>query len=275
MSYVAVSRFWIGTIIFALFLLPKKDYGFNLLKKNFKKIMIVSLIGICANSLLYHITLKYLHGTLVMILENLAPVFVLIAVFLKDKLLPTKIQVISLIIAMIGLVTIVFGKGSFPELGDGYQLGIVLGILTGITFGGYIYFSADLLKDNKSNPYTVIKLLFWIFLISSVMMSPIYFFIQGRIPTTSSEIFWFLEMGIFQSGISYLLWNFALTGISASTASILFTFTVLFTTVNEALFLNLPINRTLIIGGSLITLAGYLLSRKDKEQVITQTAKQN
>lgn len=268
MYFVAVSRFWIGTLVFFLYLVRGKDYGFGLFKVKWRQILNISLIGICANSILYHLTLKYLHGTLVMILENLAPVFVLLIVFLRDKLPPTRNQVISLTVAMVGLITIVLGKGSFPELGEGYTLGVVLGILTGITFGAYIYLSSGLMKGLGGEPRAVIQLLFWIFLLSSVLMSPIYLFIDGGLPATGTEIFWFLEMGIFQSGIAYLLWNFALTGISANTASILFTFTVLFTTINEVLFLNLKLNPSLIFGGVLITLAGYLLSKEPKKRLI-------
>lgn len=274
MYFVAVSRFWIGTAIFFIFLVIKKDFGFPLLKSKWKDILLISIIGISLNSLLYHITLKYLHGTLVMILENLAPVFVLLVVYFKDKIKPTKNQVISLIIAMIGLITIVAGKKSFPELGEGYTIGIFLGILTGITFGAYVYLSSKLMLDSNKEPLTIIQFLFWIFLFSSITMSPIYFFIQGNLPSSNSEIFWFLEMGIFQSGLAYLFWNFALTGLSANTASILFTFTVLFTTINEVIFMNLKVNPTLILGGLLITLAGYLLSKKPKRKLVLKKVPQ-
>ena len=268
MYFVAVSRFWIGTFIFFLFLVFKGDFGYTLFKSKWKEILKISIVGICLNSILYHLTLKYLHGTLVMILENLAPVFVLLIVYFKDKIVPTKNQMISLIVAMIGLITIVVGKSSFPELGDGYTIGIILGILTGITFGAYIYLSSKLMMGSNKEPLTIIQLLFWIFLLASVMMSPIYFFLEGKLPRSQSEIFWFLEMGIFQSGVAYLLWNFALTGLSANTASILFTFTVLFTTINEVLFLNLKINPTLIFGGLLITIAGYLLSKRPSKKIL-------
>ncbi len=268
MYFVAVSRFWIGTFIFFLFLVFKGDFGYTLFKSKWKEILKISIVGICLNSILYHLTLKYLHGTLVMILENLAPVFVLLIVYFKDKIVPTKNQLISLIVAMIGLITIVVGKSSFPELGDGYTIGIILGILTGITFGAYIYLSSKLMMGSNKEPLTIIQLLFWIFILASVMMSPIYFFLEGKLPRSQSEIFWFLEMGIFQSGVAYLLWNFALTGLSANTASILFTFTVLFTTINEVLFLNLKINPTLIFGGLLITIAGYLLSKRPSKKIL-------
>lgn len=267
MYFVAVSRFWIGSLVFLLFLLIKRDFGFKLVKLKWKEMLKISIIGIIFNSILYHLTLKYLHGTLVMILENLAPVFVILIVYFKDKISPTRQQLYSLVIALIGLIAIVLGKSSFPELGDGYSIGIILGILTGITFGAYVYLSSSLMQGLNKEPLQVIQLLFWIFLFSSIIMSPIYLFIEGNLPSSKNEIFWFLEMGIFQSGLAYLFWNFALTGISANTASILFTFTVLFTTINEVLFLNLEITPTLIVGGSLITLAGYLLSKKEKKSL--------
>lgn len=264
MYYVAVTRFWIGTFVFFLFLLYKKDFGFSIMRKHISEIIKISVIGICFNSILYHVTLGYLHGTLVMILENLAPLFVMLIVYFKDHIKPAKNQVIALIVALVGLLVIILGKSSFPELSETFTIGVILGILTGITFGAYIYLSANFMAGKDKSALTVIKKLFWIFLFSSIIMSPVYLFTHTGLPSTKEEHFWLWEMGIFQSGLSYLLWNYALTYISANTASILFSFTVLFTTINEVLFLHLPLTKTIVIGGVLITLSGYILSKKQK-----------
>jgi len=259
--FVFAARLWIGTAVLFGFLLAKKALNFTILKKHWKHITLVALIGICLNSALYHVSLVYLHGTLVMILENLSPVFVFILSFLILKVKPTKIQLISLIISLSGLYVIMMGKGSFPELGDTYGIGIVLGVLTGLTFGCYVFFSATLMRQYKTSPVSIIQLLFSIFLVSSILMTPIIFLHTGEKPDTTLEWFWLLEMGIFQSGVAYLFWNYALAYLPVNTSAVIFALAVFFTSVNEVLFLGLKINGSLVLGGVLIMLASYLLSR--------------
>jgi len=67
-------------------------------------------------------------------------------------------------------------------------------------------------------------------------------------------------MGIFQSGIAYILLNYALRYVNSSTASIFFLFTIFFTTINEILFLDLSLNIYLIVGSLLIIAAARKVS---------------
>lgn len=258
MYFVFSFRFWIGTLVFFLYLLFKKSLKLDL-KDHWKDILIISTVGIIGNSLLYHLALIYLPGTLVMILENLAPVFVLLASYFILRVKATKIEILSLILSFAGILLIVFGKASFPELSKGFYKGIILGILTGLTFGAYTFFSAVLVKPYRHQPIKIIQFLFKLFLISSIACTP-FLFKSGHHPSKPLEWFWLLEMGLFQSGLSYLFWNYALAHLRTNTASILFLLTILFTTINEILFLNLKLNSYLIIGGLLIIIAGTTIS---------------
>ena len=135
------------------------------------------------------------------------------------------------------------------------------------TFGGYIFFSADLMSEFKGDPINVIKFMFKIFLYSAIVCTPfmIYNF-DGR-PTTHTQWLWLLEMGIMQSGMAYLLWNYALVYIKANTASILFLLTILFTTINEVVFLRQLLNRFLVIGALLICFSGCWLTIAMRKKV--------
>jgi LPXTG-motif cell wall-anchored protein len=48
--------------------------------------------------------------------------------------------------------------------------------------------------------------------------------------------------------------------------------TILFTTVNEILFLHLQLNRYLVAGGLLIMAGGYLLTRKRRRRLVERGA---
>jgi len=261
MMFVTEARFIIGAIVFGIFLLITRSFAFTI-KNRFKLVLFIALIGVCANSLVYHLALKYLSGTLVMILENLAPVFVFLLSFFVHKIKPKVIEIWTLVIAMSGILLIVVGKNAFTGLQEGFYVGIILGVLTGITFGLYIFFSSELMRPLQGDPIGIVQFLFKIFVISAVCMSP-FLFTTTNYPDTTREWLWLIEMGLFQSGLSYLFWNYALTYLPANMTSVLFISTIIFTTVNEVLFLDLVLNPFLIGGGVLIISAGYLLAKKD------------
>jgi len=262
MLFVAAVRFFIGTSLFFIFLIFKKNLTFNF-KEKFKLVLAISIIGITGNSLLYHISLKYLSGTLVMIFENLSPIFVILFSFLVDKEKPTLFEIIAFLLSFLGIIIIVLGKEHFLDLKENFYLGIFWGILTGMSFGFYVYLSSKLVSPLRNKPDRIINFLFKIFLISSITVSPIIFFSSNK-PAKLQHWFWILEMGIFQSGLAYIFWNYALSYLPVNSTSILFIFTILFTTINEIIFLKLKLNIFLIIGGGLIILSGYLISKNLK-----------
>jgi len=259
MYFVTAARFWMGTVVFFCFLLINKNLKLNF-KDNWKLVLLLSLVGLVMNSVLYHLTLIFLPATLVMILENLAPVFVLLMSFIFLKILPRKYEIVALVLSFSGLILITLSGNQNLSDGKSYLIGIILGILTGLTFGVYTFFSAKLVTPIKDKPQEIIRFLFKIFLIGSVFMLPVLFR-RNIYPSNGRQWFWLCEMGIFQSGVSYLFWNFSLRYLSANTVSILFLFTIIFTTINEMLFLSLSISLPVVSGSLMIIASGYILSR--------------
>ncbi|MCB5251246.1 MAG: DMT family transporter [Candidatus Cloacimonadales bacterium] len=233
MYYVFAVRFWLGSLVFFIYLLFKRALRFSWIE-SWKQVLLISSIGVFGNSLLYHLTLVYLPGTFVMVLENLAPIFVLFASFIYLGIKPSLKEIIALFISFLGIAFIAASKGSYPELQDGYYIGIVLGILTGVSFGAYTFYSAQYVKPLKREPLKIIQFLFKVFLLSSIMASP-FVVLRSSIPSTRLQWFWLIEMGIFQSGLAYIFWNYALAHLKTSTASILFILTIVFTTIKRAL----------------------------------------
>jgi drug/metabolite transporter (DMT)-like permease len=101
------------------------------------------------------------------------------------------------LLSLAGIILIVIGKKHFPELSAGFYKGIILGILTAITFGGYIFFSADLMRDYRHDPLSIIRFLFKIFVISAIICTP-FMLLSKPLPHTPKQWFWLLEMGIMQ-----------------------------------------------------------------------------
>jgi len=264
MFFVFSFRLWMGTLVFFIFLLAHRggqNRQFLNLRGSLKNVLLIAGIGLVANTIVFHLALRYLPGTLVMILENLSPIFVLGATFIFYGVRPKIYEIIALLCAFLGILLIVLGKQSFPELSQGFYLGIFLGILTAATFGAYIFLTAHLMSNQKDEPIAVIRYLFTIFLISAIACTPFMVFSKG-LPTNAKQWLWLLEMGIFQSGLAYLFWNYALVYIKANTASILFLLTIFFTTVNEVVFLDLRLNIPLVVGGGVIVVSGWLVGRE-------------
>jgi len=262
MFFVFSFRLWLGTLVFFTFLAIQRgrnDRPFLNLRGNIKDILLIAGIGLVANTIVFHLALRYLPGTLVMILENLSPIFVMSATFLFYGVKPKGYEIIALICAFFGILLIVLGKNAFPELSQGFYLGIFLGILTAATFGAYIFLSAHLMSNQKKDPIAVIKFLFTIFFISAIVCTPFMMFSKGQ-PINATQWLWLLEMGIFQSGLAYLFWNYALVHIKANTASILFLLTIFFTTLNEVVFLGLRLNIPLVVGGGVIVISGWIVA---------------
>lgn len=258
MSFVAGTRLLIGAATFAVFLAFRRGFSFSL-KGHVRDVIMVSIVGLFFNTLFYHLSLKWIPGTLVMVLENLSPVFVMLFAWVLASRKPEKRHIYALILSFTGIALIIAGKSEFSIDGTDTLPGIIFGIGAGITLAFYYFFSGELVEKTKDDPDKMISLLMIIFLIAAFFMLP-FVFSATNLPGNSTEWFWLIEMGIFQSGIAYILLNYALRYVNSSTASIFFLFTIFFTTINEIIFLDLSLNIYLIVGSLLIIAAARKVS---------------
>jgi drug/metabolite transporter (DMT)-like permease len=259
MLWVASARVLMGTVIFGVFLLATGKFTMDW-RERWRTVAALSFVGLFLNTVTFHLALNTISGTLVMIIENLSPVFVFFLSFALAGVRPTWREIIALILSLLGMLLIVYGKDSFDFGGGDVTIGIIWAVGAGITFGWYVYFSADLVRPLRDDPVKVVQFLFKIFVISTILMLP-FLFRDCPKPQKADEWFWLVEMGLFQSGGAYLCWNYALRDVPVNTASVLFLLTILFTAINELLFLNLALNAYIVIGGLLIIASGRLITR--------------
>jgi len=253
MYFVAGSRLLMGAAVLFIFLAAKRGIKLSI-KGHFKDVLIVSIIGLFLNTIFYHLSLKWISGTLIMVLENLSPVFVFLFAFAFLKIKPNKNQILALLLSFAGMIVIIAGKEKFSVDGIDALPGIIFGLAAGVTLAFYYFFSGELVSKLKDDPDKMLSLLMIIFVIASVPMLP-FVLTSESMPSKPDEWFWLVEMGIFQSGVAYILLNYAMRYVSSSTASIFFLFTIFFTTINELVFLDLQLNSYLIIGSILIIIA--------------------
>ncbi len=259
MLWVSSARVFIGCGVLGIYCLAKKTP--LQWRDNFLSVLTLSFVGLFLNTITYHLALNHISGTLLMILENLSPIFVFLLGFFLTGAKPSKREIAALTLSLGGIILITAGKESF-SFGIGNPLvGIFWGVLAGFTFGWYTYFSSTAMKPLADDPDRVIAFLFKLFTVSAILMIP-FLFRDCKTPQKADEWFWLIEMGLFQSAGAYIFWNHSLRFVPANTASVLFLFTILFTAINEIIFLGLVPNWIVLAGGIMIIAAGRMITKR-------------
>lgn len=173
--------------------------------------------GIMLLSVTYFLSMTYSSLSVAAILMYTAPAFVLIAsvILFKEKLSGAKI--LSLILAFAGCV---FVSGIMDGDAKVTTMGVVMGILSGITYGSYSIFGTYALR--KYDTYTVTT---WAFIFAALAS-----LVTGDVPgivrtVTSSEkaleiIALAVAMGVFSAFMPFLLYTIGLSRSEPSKAII-------------------------------------------------------
>lgn len=256
MPVVTVLRFWIGTLVIGLYLAVTRSFSREFLAR-YRQLLPIGVCGIALNSIVYHLGFNFISATAAMLIENLAPFFVLALAWLVDGERIGARRLSAALVGFAGLVLVVVGKGGVEGGGSGYLWGILLEVMAGVTFGYYTWASGRFLSRfqvQMPRGDVILNLLFHVFLIASVVMSPVFLF-SWNYPSRPVHWAWVVELGVFQSGVAYLLWNKSIDVLRTSVTSLFFFLTVFFTVVNETLFLGFVPNAW-VLGGSAFILGG-------------------
>lgn len=272
---VMAVRLWIGSAFFWSFLLLTKKLNMSFLKGNFKKIFLLSLIGIYLNMFTFHYGMNYVPATLVLLLENLAPFVVILLLWIFDRKKPTLVEGLCQLTGFAGLVVIVLGKGGVSGEWDHFFLGIMLEVVAGVTWAIYSYFSGRWLnsiifKDSKERFFPSLNFICVLLTISAVIATPqLATFSHVKLNMLDCSLI--LMIGVLQTGVAFMLWNYALGMLPISLVSTCFYMTVVFTCMNEMLFLDLHPNWILFLGSGLILFSAIkLVYAKPREELSSQ-----
>lgn len=153
----ACILFWLFS-----FFAPKEKID----RKDFIIFFFASIFGIALNMLTFFKGLEYttpIHASVIMVV---VPIIVLImsAIFLKEKIIPTKI--IGIILGLSGAVVLsIYGKSALTS--DNIPLGNLLVFINAVSYSIYIIIIKKL--SDKYHPFTLIK---WLFLFGTIMILP-------------------------------------------------------------------------------------------------------
>ena len=221
--------------------------------KSWKVMLFLGLLLALGWTLLFE-SMKLIDIANAVFLNYTAPIFatLLVPLFLKERL--EKPTIIALAISVAGILLISFQQG-LRIGGDQDQLGIVLGLLAGLAYAGFVILSKKALSKFSSQIVA-----FYSYSVASVCLLP--FTIGIDFPPDLSSLILLLVLGIINTGFAVTLYLKGMNLIKAQKAVVLTYLEPASAVVFGFVFLSQPPTPLMILGGSLILIAGYIVSRK-------------
>ncbi len=224
----------------------------NLRDWNFR----LAVLSTVVNYIFFHMGLERTGAANAMVLENTAPVFVLIFLYFFAKAAVGWRDLLATAIAVSGVALTVlpdFQTGGTRFIGD------LLEIAAGLSWAVFLISSSRAMQGTNSTPERL-NFLFGIFLCAGVLMAPLAL-INPVMPSVRDGVFLIL-LGVLPTALAYYLWYEAAARVPTLSATLMFALSVVFTFVNAGLFLGAEITGAGLIGAAMIVLAVILTSRE-------------
>ncbi len=220
-----------------------------------------ALTGLCAvlsTSYFYFLSITMTSAAVGAILLNTAPFFVMImSLFLFSERLSAK-KIIAFLIALTGcaLISGVAGGVTLDTLG------IFFGVLSGFSYSLYSIFTTLYVKRGGHDSFSFITFSFTFAALGSLFLTSPVGIAQTAMRSESPIItlLLFLAFGLATSVCPYLLYTVGLSGIRASTASILAFSEPLFAALFGLIFLHQSLDAYGVMGILLVTAAIVLIN---------------
>ena len=257
---ISFYRSGIAAITVFIISIARSKRNLKSLKIKFDKISVLSAVFYAGILIFFVVATKMTTAANAIFLQFTAPIYLLVLepVFLKTKFEPKNL--ITITIAICGMILFFFGR---LELGSIY--GNMFAIVSGICFAVFSLLLRKQRTENKTEN-TLGSTIMGNALVAVIA----FFFIFPNFALSGSETLILLYMGIFQIGISYVIFNVGIKYVSATESMIIATMEAIF----NPIWVFLGIGETpsvYAIAGGLIIFSAILwrnLSRPAKEKMI-------
>ena len=234
----------------------KRTFSINL--KNHGWIFILALVAVF--HLWIQVTgLQYTTASNTGWIIGTAPIFMAVLgfVFYKEKV--TLFQFVGIVVAIAGLLLLI-GKGDVTNIGLIENKGDLLVLGSAFTWGVY-----SLVNKKISLSYSPLMTILYLFLMMAVIIIPFNLDSQTINSVISlSTLGWIsiLFLGIFCSGIAYVIWAQALRDMESAKVGAFLYFEPLVTVIAAWFFLNEEITLLMILSGLLITAGVFIVNKE-------------
>lgn len=254
---MVLLRYLPAAAIFAVMLLVKAIRGqLHFTLRMTLELLIAGLFMVSLYNLSLNTGLSMLPASLgaLVIALNPAMITIVAMLFLRER--PRPRTWIGLVLALAGLVFVVFARYGTPELRAQNLLGMVITLGAPLSIGLYTSVIRNTAPKLGAVGATVSAI--------TVGSLPLVFFIGPEllqvVSTMSSELFWslmFLSLGCTVYG--FVMWGYVLKRVEASTAGMFIYLVPLIAALGSYFMLDEPLDLPLLLGGT-ITVIGVAIS---------------
>lgn len=262
MVWVAFARTAIGgVLLFAITFAAHSDTRLHLLDRLRNRWVIIAMLSYGANMVVFHIALKSVPASLVVALQNTAPVVALIGGrFLLNERLNSRTKYVLLVagagICFIGLQIWIQADTNVVRLSG---VGLLLAVLSGITWGAYTVSCRGSAGHGKRFVTGAVDTAI-VLLGGAAMQIPIVM-ADWSPPQSSTAWLWILVLGVVHSALATIIWRVSLNYLTSFSASIFFQSTIVFTILLSAVFLGEFPSLYTTVGAFLIIAASIAVDR--------------
>lgn len=243
-------------LLSAIAIFTKRSFAVNL--KNHLWILFLALVAVF--HLWIQVTgLQYTTASNTGWIIGTAPIFMAILglIFYKERI--SIFQIAGILIAIAGLLLLI-GKGNIFNIGLIQNKGDLLVLGSAFTWGVY-----SMINKKISLTYSPLMTILYLFIMMVLIIIPFNLnstVIDSVINLSSTGWISILFLGIFCSGIAYVIWAQALRDMESAKVGAFLYFEPLVTVIAASFFLHEEIFLMMILGGVLITTGVFIVNKE-------------
>lgn len=261
----SLLRYIVALLFLSLLVIFKKKDSLKIEIKDVPMLLILGLSGIVGYHYFFFTALRYTEVANTAIINAFSPIVtaLMAAIFLKERL---TLKNYAGVIAAVTGVLILLTKGDIDNLiGLKINMGDGLMLLSVLSWVVYALFIKSLSKKYAGFTLTFYATLAGVVLLFVIALKEDYIHQTSNISLTSlcSVIY----MGIFASGIGYLLYNLSIANIGPTkTSGFVYSCVPVFVAVLSFIFFNQPVTFVMILSILLIITALRFIMKNEKNK---------
>ena len=237
-------------VAFVFFVLYQKRWKIRL-----SKIVVSAALCLTMSNMLFVLANKLTTAANAIVLQYMAPIFVLIWDCIYRKRIPQKRQTAIVAMAFGGMILFFF-----DQLDGGHLLGNILAVASGVTFSGVFFLNS--LPEASSEDSSMLA-----FLLSFLVSIP---FLGDVLQWEGTAVTAVLVLGIFQVGLAYVLFAKGARLTSPVSASLLGLLEAILNPVWVLLFYGEKMGRFALLGAAVILTSVALNILTGKKQTLSE-----
>ena len=248
--------FFGGVALTTFIFLSGRRLSFN---KSIWIALVFSAVFFTADLWFWHRSILYVGPGLSTLLANFQVFFMLLASIMLFKQQPTKMQIIAIPVALLGLLAIV--GIDWNQLHSDYRLGVIFGLLTAVSYTGYMLFMRQAQIDSKHVlPVREIAIMSLLVALSLGVIAQV----EGESLTINSlqDLSLLLAYGLFSHATGLILIASALAKVTTAEVGIVLLLQPSLSFIWDVLLFNRSFTLVEFIGVSMVLIAIYMSSKR-------------